>query len=116
MASGWICKNARKALYVRDNSICCYCGKTCVQGDTRKMTNAQDAATLDHIVPQVQLAASSTNDAHFAQLRRDPKNLVVVCMGCNSSKKHTELYVWCKQTNKNYPRILAEIARRIILE
>ena len=115
MASGWISKGARKRIYTRDNMVCCYCGKTCVQADSRTAEKPLDVATLDHVVPQKELAAAATNDVHFAQLRKDPKNLVVTCMGCNSSKKHTELYVWCAQTRRDYATIIAEIARRIAI-
>lgn len=112
MAAGWISKNKRNAIYTRDNNTCCYCGKHC-NHYAGSMDN--DTITLDHIVSQKELAAASTDDAHFAKLRRDAKNIVVVCNGCNSSKKHTPLYVWCAQTGKDYGIILAEIARRIAI-
>lgn len=110
MASGWISTKSRKAIYSRDNMVCCYCGKQC-QKYNGKMD--LDTVTLDHIVSQKELAESSVNDADFAAKRKDPKNLVVVCNGCNSSKKHTTLYVWCSQKNINYSTVIAEIARRI---
>lgn len=112
MAS-WISKNTRNKIYARDNQVCCYCGKHCDIGDTRTHTNPTTLATLDHIVPQKELAAASTDDKDFAAKRRDSKNLVVVCMGCNSSKQHTTLFVWCKQTGKDYAAILIEIGTRI---
>lgn len=114
MAS-WIDKAKRLGIYNRDNLICCYCGVQCIIGDTRdNNANKSIIATLDHIVPQKELAASATNDKHFNQLRRESKNLVCVCMSCNSSKQHTELFVWCKQTDRDYAAIIAEIARRIV--
>lgn len=109
MASGWISKKARKNIYTRDAMKCCYCGKECKYYD-KHMDN--DTVTLDHIVSQKELAASATDDAHFNQLRRDAKNLVVVCNGCNAHKKATPLFVWCKQTGKDYNAIIAEIAKR----
>jgi 5-methylcytosine-specific restriction endonuclease McrA len=117
MSNSWISTKARKWLYERDNLICCYCERKCIIGATYELKGSkrEKCATLDHIVPQKELAAASTDDKHFRQLRRDPKNLVVVCCSCNASKQDTPLYVWCKQTGKHYERILAEVARRIAL-
>lgn len=115
MASGWISKKTRQAIYARDNNVCIYCGKTCEVGDSRTAKNPLNTATLDHIVPQKELAESAMNDAHFAQLRRDPKNLVVACNKCNSTKKHTPLYTFCKMQGIDYASILAEISRRIAI-
>jgi 5-methylcytosine-specific restriction endonuclease McrA len=112
MAS-WISKNKRLAIYKRDNSVCCYCGKQCVIGNTRTHATPANLATLDHIVPQKELAAAATDDKDFSAKRRDARNLVVVCMGCNSSKYHTPLYVWCSQTGKDYATIIIEIGNRI---
>jgi len=120
MSNSWIGKLTRKALYGRDALTCCYCGIQCITGiaDSRMLTKVQKktVATLDHIVPQKELAAAATDDADFYHARKDPKNLVCVCMGCNSSKQHTPLYVWCKKTRRNYAVILAEISRRISIE
>lgn len=113
--TSWLDKAKRLGIYDRDELICCYCGILCIIGDTRTATNPGLIATLDHIVPQKELAASATNDKHFNELRRESKNLVCVCMSCNSSKQHTELFVWCAQTGRDYASIIAEIARRIIL-
>lgn len=115
MAS-WISKAMRIKIYKRDQMTCAYCNQDCIICDTRNALNPMIAATLDHIVPQKVLAASATDDKHLSELRRDPKNLVVVCMSCNSSKCHTELYTWCMQTGKNYAIIIAEISRRISIK
>ncbi len=116
MSNSWISKGARQWLYTRDQLICCYCGMTCHIGNTRTDSDLGSCATLDHIVPQKDLAESATNDKHFFALRPDPKNLVTVCMKCNSSKQHTSLYVWCKQTNRDYAAHIKEISRRIVIE
>lgn len=117
MPNGWINKNVRQQLYVRDECTCCYCGKKCSTGvrDSRglSISEKKSMATLDHIVPQKELAESSANDKEFFSKRRDPKNIVVVCMGCNSSKNHTPLYIWCARTNRDYIKIEAEIIRRV---
>ena len=112
MAS-WISKKTRLKIYKRDELVCCYCGAQCEICDTRNCLNPAIAATLDHIVAQKTLAASATDDKHFSALRRDPKNLVVVCMSCNSSKQHIELYTWCAQTKRDYATIIAKISQRI---
>lgn len=109
MASGWISEKARQAVYARDNDTCCYCGRTC---ERHNGNNSGATISLDHIVSQKSLAAAATDDAHFARMRRDPRNLVVVCTSCNSSKRHIDLYVWCAQTGRDYSAIIAEIARR----
>lgn len=119
MSNSWIGKIARKFIYDRDELICCYCGKTCITGIDAEAINAlsredkRNIATLDHIVPQKELKNVSDSITEFHHRQRDPKNLVVVCVGCNSSKQHTPLYVWCAKTSRNYGEILAEIARRI---
>lgn len=117
MSNGWITKGARQRIYQRDNLICCYCKKSVVSGISNQSQLTREekyaVATLDHIVPQKDLAMASHDDRHFFELRRDPKNLVVVCQGCNSSKQHMSLFVWCEKTHKNYGLILKEIARRI---
>jgi len=113
MSNSWISKNVRQRIYNRDNMVCCYCGITCVQCNTRESSNPGLGATLDHIVPQKVLAESSINDKDFYAKRRDPRNLVVVCMSCNSSKQHTDLYTWCAITGKNYAKIIIEIGNRI---
>lgn len=112
MASKWISKVKRNKIYARDNDTCCYCGKAC-----KRYTGTMDlnTITLDHIVSQKELAASSTDDSDFARKQKDATNLVVVCNGCNSSKGATALYVWSAQTNKNYGIILGEISRRIAI-
>ena len=108
--SAWISKIARSEILVRDNLTCAYCGIVCeIYSGVRKL----NTATLDHVVSQKALAASATDDKDFASKRKDPKNLVCVCSQCNSSKQHTELYVWCTQKGLDYSVIIAEIARRI---
>ncbi len=124
MPSGWINKKGftrngqyiagRIDIYARDNYTCCYCGKHCDQGAFRSgMGSFLDRATLDHIVSQYELAKSAESDAEFRRMRRDPKNLVVVCNGCNSSKRHMELYPWAMSKGLDYGKILVEIGIRI---
>src|SRR5690349_6216492 len=108
MAAGWISKVIRAALYARDNNTCCYCGKVCKIGGS-----GSDYATLDHIVSQESLFKAAKSYAEFILARKDVRNLVVACMGCNSSKQETDLYVWCIKTGKDYYGIIAEIARRV---
>ena len=114
MAS-WISKAMRLKIYKRDELKCAYCGIQCKVCDTRTCDDLSNACTLDHIISQKTIYASATDDKHANVMRRDPKNLVVVCMSCNSSKQDTELYTWCAQTSRNYAAIIAEIARRIAI-
>lgn len=116
MASGWISKATRKAIYARDNMVCCYCGKTCEaysKESWKDSIRSKDIATLDHIVSQWAIAQTCESDAHFRKEIRAAHNLVTVCNGCNSSKKHTELYIWCATKGLDYARILHTIAERI---
>jgi len=117
MSNSWIGKNARRSIYARDNMICCYCEKPCITGiedaSLLEKRDRKNIASLDHIVPRYQIAQTCESDREFFTKQRDPKNLVVVCVGCNSSKQHTPLFVWAAKTNKDYYRIQKEIARRI---
>lgn len=70
-------------------------------------------ATLDHIVPQWEIAQTCESDAQFRREIKNPKNLVVVCNGCNSRKKHYPLYVFAQRMGFDYGAILARIAERI---
>lgn len=96
----------RKEVYKRDELICCYCEELCAIG------NVSNGASLDHVIPQRELALSTENDREFFKARKNPKNIVVACRACNSSKQHLPLIVWCKNTGKDYDRIIAEIDRR----
>jgi 5-methylcytosine-specific restriction endonuclease McrA len=123
MASGWIGKGTRRDIYRRDAHICCYCGKTCMPATIKGMSRAEqsqhmrdhyaDIITLDHIVPQWEIAQTCESDAEFRRKVKDPANLVSVCNGCNSSKKHTPLYIWAVNKGFDYAVILERIAERI---
>jgi len=124
MPSSWINKKGytksgsyvagRFDIYARDNYECCYCGKSCKQGSFVKgMTDHADYATLDHIVSQWAIAQTCESQAEFRREIKNPRNLVVVCNGCNSSKKKTELFVWCATKGLDYAVILERIADRI---
>jgi hypothetical protein len=114
MASGWIGKAARSAIAARDEMVCCYCGKTCIAYTKEDWKNRPlDVYTLDHIVSQWEIAQTCESDAEFRRERKNPRNLVLVCNGCNSSKKHTPLYIWTATKGLDYGAILARIADRI---
>lgn len=114
MASGWINKKTRKLIAQRDNMVCCYCGKTCIAYSKEDWKNRPlDVYTLDHIVSQWAIAQTCESDIEFRKAIRDPKNLVTVCNGCNSSKKHTELYIWATVKGFDYGAILGRIAQQI---
>lgn len=61
----WIRPEKRRAIYVRDDLACVYCGKHIDDGIE---------LTLDHLLPQ-ELGGSN-----------DEKNLVTACKQCNSCK------------------------------
>lgn len=111
MASGWISQKVRKLIYARDSYTCCYCGETCCHYNDR--IDNHSYATLDHIVARTVIAQSVNSIQEYKQAIKDPKNLITVCNNCNASKNDTDLYVWCKNTGRNYAAIIAEIARRI---
>jgi 5-methylcytosine-specific restriction endonuclease McrA len=68
--SKWITKKRRKAIYIRDDLKCVYCGKGIEDGII---------FTLDHLVPCELGGDNST------------KNLVTCCLSCNSSKQDKPL-------------------------
>jgi len=114
MASKWIGRKARQELCERDNYICCYCGEeTYSYTPELYAINPRSMATLDHIIPQVELARRAKNDKEFNLLKRDPNNLVCVCNGCNSSKQDTDLEEWCEKTGRDFTRICEEIKNRV---
>jgi hypothetical protein len=53
----------RKKIFVRDGSVCRYCGKDCV-----------DNETIDHVIPRSQGGTDAEG------------NLVIACWSCNSHK------------------------------
>lgn len=117
MSNSWIGKAARQAIYDRDDLTCCYCGVKCItnipNASILDMASRKLIASLDHIVPQFRLAQQCNSDQEFFAARKNPINLVVVCVGCNSSKQHIDLKTWCKTTRKDYASILLEIERRV---
>ena len=114
MASGWISKKIRANIYARDSYICCYCGiQTLPYSSEMQKSNALLIATLDHIVSRHEIAKQCDNDAGYSAAIKNPENLVCVCNGCNSSKKHTDLEVWCETKGYDYTMICREIARRV---
>lgn len=72
-------RTLRVALYLRAGMRCEACGFQSVT------LRRGCGLSLDHIVPLAQNGAVS-----------DPKNLVVLCGRCNSSKRDTKLAIWLK--------------------
>lgn len=114
MSSNWMPRKLRNELYARDEMVCCYCGKTCLPYSKEIWKqNPHDVATLDHIISQWHIAQVSESDVDFTRKQKDPRNIVVVCNGCNSSKKKTDLYIWCNTKGLDYGLIVKRIASRI---
>lgn len=111
MSSKWLSKALRHKIEQRDQMQCCYCGKHCERYNQR--SNNYDYATLDHIVPRIELFKVSQDYDTFLKLLKDVTLLVVVCNACNSSKQHKTLFEWAMEKGLNYPVLLAEITRRI---
>ena len=124
MASGWISKKARYAIYIRDKWQCCYCLKTCMPGSIDGYTLEQqhnymrtwqaDIATLDHIVPRHELKKVYHVIHLYKHELYNPRNLVTICNGCNASRKRESLYVWSVARGYNYYAIIQRIAERIM--
>lgn len=98
-SSKWIKKEARLAIYMRDNFRCLYCG------DDLRGREAWDV-TLDHVVPQVLNCGGKKVD--------DPTNLVTACRTCNGAKKGIELQVFT-QSPVVIARVLTACATAINL-
>lgn len=88
MANRWINDKIRLAIYSRDNCTCFYCREKCIYHET-----AENRLTLDHIVPLSQLAK---NDPR----RKDPKNLITSCAGCNVERGETDIDTWLVKKGK----------------
>jgi len=73
MASGWIRKEKRIAIYLRDGMCCAFCGATTEDGAM---------LTLDHIHPRHKGGTTAAG------------NLITACRSCNSSKQDTPLRQW----------------------
>ena len=67
MASNWIRKSKRLAIYLRDGLACCYCGQSVEDGVE---------LTLDHCLPRSK-SDTPNNSA---------RNLITACGKCNSSR------------------------------
>lgn len=116
--SSWLPKSIRAKIESRDDMTCVYCGKECIkahQGMELTQEEKLAIATIDHIVPQKELAAAAQDDKHFSELRRDPKNLVVACLSCNSKKRHMGIYQFCMKYGFNFVTVMQEITRRIAI-
>lgn len=69
MKKNWISKEARLAIYIRDNFQCLYCGM-----DLRNIDRAYKIQ-LDHLLPRV---AGGTDNAD---------NLITACCWCNGTRQ-----------------------------
>jgi 5-methylcytosine-specific restriction endonuclease McrA len=100
MASSWISKNTRAAIYRRDRGTCAYCGCELHIG---AHNSDPRAASLDHITARI-------NGGDL----RDPRNLVACCVSCNSSKGDSvKLDKWAKARGLDAKAIKKEISLRI---
>lgn len=90
-SSGWIKREERIALYIRDSFTCCYCGKN--------LKNAQPyQVTLDHLEDLVNGGGhKGGNHAHT--------NLVTSCNICNSSRQDTPLATFAAKFDGAMERI-----------
>lgn len=113
MPAKWSGKKIRAEVYNRDKMTCCYCGIQCLPYSELSWRHTpKQVVTLDHIVSQWKIAQTVNSDQEFKRAIKDASNLVVVCNGCNSSKKNTPLYIWCKRKGFDYVCILARIVER----
>lgn len=71
--SGWIRKDKRLAIYLRDGCACAYCGLAVEDGAE---------LTLDHVLA---CELGGTNEA---------TNLVTACLSCNSAKRDLTIRAW----------------------
>jgi len=89
----WIQPTTRARIVERDSATCAYCGRAHLTvGETPSGCKpADDAATLDHIVPQ------KASIARGERPDNRPQNLVVACGHCNSSRHDVPIATWCRQ-------------------
>lgn len=89
MASSWLSRKKRLALYHRDNYRCMYCSQYVVTCANRSLKTQHafmrafknSMATIDHVIPKMDV-------------------LVLCCNACNSSKRKETLESFC--TRKGY--------------
>jgi len=89
----WITPIRRRAIYLRDNLSCTYCGAGIEDGII---------FTLDHLVPQ---ELGGTNGS---------KNLVTCCKSCNSSKGSKtirQFFAWLRDSGIDTSKIASRIRR-----
>lgn len=89
--SGWIRKDKRLAIYMRDNWHCCYCNK-----DLSRVR--PKLRTLDHLIA---VASGGTNDE---------TNLVTCCSRCNERKQNRD-WVSFVRTDAKRGYILRQVAK-----
>jgi len=106
MASKWITKQARQKIYTRDNFTCLYCGNVC---NPEAENNAQENASLDHVVPRIEIASTCKTDKEFNAACRNSKNIITACRKCNSTKSHRTVYEFCKMMEFDYGQVIERI-------
>ena len=94
MASGWITKAARAAIYLRDDVACVYCKRDLQHADRMEVT-------LDHIAPR-------SKGGHLT----DPRNLVTACRSCNSSRGNKTVNAFARWQNQNPSTVWGRISTR----
>jgi 5-methylcytosine-specific restriction endonuclease McrA len=90
MASGWIGKATRQAIYERDGASCVYCGAN------------DQLLSLDH------LECRSWGGA-----LKDPKNLVTACHSCNSARSDMTIPQFQRYLNAKHGLKTKGLARKI---
>lgn len=85
----WIWPATRKAIYIRDDYTCYWCGKKHEVGSRQ--------LSLDHLIPWVYFGPDA------------PHNLVTCCRVCNSKRGDKKLQEWYQVVEKEFNKSKEEL-------
>lgn len=100
LVSGWLRRDKRLAIYLRDACRCAYCGSAVIPGahPTDAGVDSTQVATIDHVRPRADFIRATDGSPKavkraLAKANRE-SNLVTACSRCNSSKQDAPRADW----------------------
>ncbi len=100
LASKWLRREKRLALYLRDNCQCVFCGRSVTIGSSTATANHDLLATIDHLEPRARFARKALREGRSLNdgllLANRDANLGTCCKRCNSLKKDAAKAAWTK--------------------
>jgi hypothetical protein len=100
LASKWLRREKRLAIYLRDNCECVFCGRKCQIVASVAGGNHDTLATIDHLEPRARFARKALREGRSLNdgllLANRDANLATVCKRCNSLKKDVSKAAWTR--------------------